>query len=306
MGGASSERGVSLETGRQIVQSLDKARYNVTSIDTADLSNPAAMGRPDVVLIALHGKGGEDGSVQGLLEVIGVPYTGSGILASALAMNKTMSKQLFAANGVPVIAGVTVTRSKWAGAERSQVLAAVRDTVGYPAFVKPNAEGSTFGCSFVEDASRLESAVDTALTYDADALIERYTRGVEITVGALEEPDGGIKLLPPVEIVPRGSYYDYESKYADGGSEHIIPARIGEEMTNLAWSYAARCHTLLGCKGMSRTDMIVSDGALFILEVNTIPGMTPTSLLPQAAAHAGISFSDLLDRMIDSAMRRTG
>jgi D-alanine-D-alanine ligase len=342
MGGASSERGVSLATGREIVRSLDKSRYCVKSIDTGDLPHMAApavaggaarlssgmgdgplpsaaitdagtksteMGfadRPDVVFIALHGKGGEDGSVQGLLEVLGLPYTGSGVLASALAMNKTMSKRLFATEGIPAIPGVTVSRLEWNGAGRDAARTQILDTIGCPVFVKPNAEGSTFGCSLVESAALLDSAIDSALTYDSDALIERYTRGTEITVGVLEELDGGLQCLPPVEIVPRSSYYDYESKYAEGGSEHIIPARIGDELTSLAWSYAVKCHTLLGCRGMSRTDMIVADDGMYVLEVNTIPGMTPTSLLPQAAAHIGISFSELLDRMIDSALRSKG
>ena len=343
MGGASSERGVSLSTGRQIVQSLNKGRYCVTSIDTADIlyiaapardANPARLssgsvgglppsavysdarsacgevgftGRADVVFIALHGKGGEDGSVQGMLEVLGLPYTGSGVLASALAMNKTMSKRMFAAQGIPIIEGVTVSRSEWGKPDRvCAVVMHILETIGCPVFVKPNAEGSTFGCTMVEEASVLESAIDTALTYDSEALIERYTRGTEITVGVLEEPDGGIRCLPPIEIVPKATYYDFESKYADGGSEHIIPARIDDEKASLACSYAARCHTLLGCSGMSRTDMIATDDGLYVLEVNTIPGMTPTSLLPQSAAYVGISFSELLDRLIDSAMRRTG
>lgn len=341
MGGASSEREVSLATGIEIIHALDKSRYCVRSIDTADLQYIALLGsrtpawlqdgpcvtqtasdvhtdvdnksanvigfagRPDVVFIALHGKGGEDGSIQGLLEVLGLPYTGSGLLASALAMNKTMSKELFNTQGIPVIPGITVSRSKWVGAARDSIHAHILDFIGCPAFVKPNAEGSTFGCTLVEDASQLESAIDTALTFDVDALIERYIRGIEITVGVLEEADGSIRCLSPVEIVPKSAYYDYESKYADGGSVHVIPARIEDEITSLALSYALKCHTLLGCRGVSRTDMIVSDGAIFVLEVNTIPGMTPTSLLPQAAAHDGISFPDLLDRMVHSAMRRT-
>jgi len=341
MGGASSERGVSLNTGRQIVQSLDKAKYKVTSIDTADLQYiPSSMksvrpthlpsghidamgatnllagidasstgtsefeGRPDVVFVALHGKGGEDGSVQGLLEVLGLPYTGSGVLASAVAMNKTMSKRLFSGEGIPVIPGITVSRSEWYGGDRQSLRSRILDTIGCPAFVKPNSEGSTFGCTLVAKAADLGNAIEMALGFDEDALIEKYIPGTEITVAVLEEPDGGIVCLPPVEIIPTSEYYDYESKYAAGGSEHIIPARITEELTALSCSYASRCHRLLGCRGMSRTDMIVSDESLYILEVNTIPGMTPTSLLPQAAAYVGISFSDLLDRMIDSAMRR--
>ncbi len=313
MGGASSEREVSLATGREILLSLDESKYAVTAIDKGDLiflapptSDVGYSARPDVVFIALHGKGGEDGSVQGMLEVLELPYTGSGVLASALAMNKTTSKRLFAAQGIPVIAGVTVSRVEWGSTERAGIRAHVLETIGCPAFVKPNAEGSTFGCTLVQDPEQMDSAIDLALTFDEYAIIERYTRGIEITVGLLEEADGKLKCLPPVEIVPRSEYYDYDSKYADGGSEHVIPARISDELTALAWSYAIKCHTLLGCRGMSRTDVIVSDDGTYVLEVNTIPGMTPTSLLPQAAAHAGIKFPELLDRIIDSAMRCRG
>jgi D-alanine-D-alanine ligase len=172
--------------------------------------------------------------------------------------------------------------------------------------VKPNAEGSTVGCTLVEDASLLKAAIGKALKYDDDVLIEQYISGTEITVGVLEDADGKITCLPPVEIVPKGEFYDYESKYAEGGSEHVIPARIGDNLTSLALNYAARCHALLHCRGMSRTDMIASASGLYVLEVNTIPGMTPTSLLPQAAASVGISFSELLDRIINSAIGRKG
>jgi D-alanine-D-alanine ligase len=343
MGGASSEREVSLATGAEIVRALNKAKYCVKSIDTADLpsmflsagsggrvpppgglpeapepdvastspnrdiaGNDGFLGRPDVVFIALHGKGGEDGSIQGLLELLGLPYTGSGVLASALAMNKTMSKRLFASSGIPVIPGITVSRSKWRGDERAAILSEIGDSIGWPVFVKPNAEGSTFGCTLVEDEALLEPAIDIALTYDTDALVERYIRGTEVTIGILEEPGGQLRSLPAVEIVPKSSYYDYESKYAAGGSEHIIPARIDEGLTALASEYAVKCHTVLGCRGVSRTDMIVSDGTVYVLEVNTIPGMTPTSLLPQAAAHASFSFPILLDRILDSALARNG
>lgn len=351
MGGSSSEREVSLSTGRQIVNALNMDRYCVEAIDTADLlaltacagsnvnselrsahslplSEPASVashkppgqiavqdpqvpnpkqppgGRADVVFIALHGKGGEDGTVQGLLEFLGLPYTGSGVLASALAMDKSMSKRLFAASGVPVIDGVTVSRGAWRCGAQERICTEVLEVVSCPAFVKPNSEGSTFGCSLVTDASTLAASIERALEFDDLALIERYIHGTEITVGVLEELDGSLKALPVIEIVPKSTFYDYESKYAAGGSDHIIPARIGAQQTSLAQVYAMQCHALLGCRGMSRTDMIVSDNSLYVLEVNTIPGMTPTSLLPQAAAFAGIPFSGLLDRIIDSALRR--
>jgi D-alanine-D-alanine ligase len=183
------------------------------------------------------------------------------------------------------------------------IAATVAALGGFPVFVKPNGEGSTFGCSLVHGPEELGPAVAKALEYDRLVLIETYIRGREITVGVLGNAGGTLEPLPIIEIVPRGEYYDFDSKYSDGGSEHIIPARLSAEQTRQAQEIAARCHELLGCRCMSRTDLIVRDKDLFVLEVNTIPGMTPTSLLPQAAAHAGISFAALLDRLIQDALR---
>ena len=339
MGGTSSERPVSLSTGRMIVQSLDPARYEVTAIDTQDVlrlraaapariaplagegtagdaaavsavssgtealqstetSSPAAP--PDVVFIALHGKGGEDGTVQGMLEMMGLPYTGSGVLASALAMDKAMSKRLFRSAGIPVIEDVQVRRGE--EADGVALIAQVEAALGFPVFVKPNAEGSTFGCAKVDTPEALLPAVVNALAFDAKVLIERYVRGMEITVGVLGNAHSDPLPLPIVEIVPKSAYYDYESKYADGGSEHIIPARLPAGVTQQAHALALQCHNLLGCRGMSRTDMLVVGETLCVLEVNTIPGMTPTSLLPQAAEHAGIPFPQLLDRLLTDAL----
>ena len=339
MGGTSSERPVSLSTGRMIVQSLDPAHYEVTAIDTQDVLHLQGAGTariappparaangnstaaaplqteaselentpqtpaspaPDVVFIALHGKGGEDGTVQGMLELMGLAYTGSGVLASALAMDKAMSKRLFRSAGIPVIEDVEVRRGQ--EADGAALLAQVQATLGFPVFVKPNAEGSTFGCAKVDEAEALLPAVVNALTYDQKALIERYVRGTEITVGVLGNAHGDLVPLPVIEIVPKSAFYDYESKYAAGGSEHIIPARLPASVTHHAQELALQCHNLLGCRGMSRTDMLVVGETLSVLEVNTIPGMTPTSLLPQAAEHAGISFPQLLDRLLATAL----
>lgn len=342
MGGASNERAVSLSTGAMIAQSLDPQKYLVTTVDTRDMlvlstsagtQIPSATtesranstsdilpagtdaplvetaleqgegGRPDVVFIALHGKGGEDGTIQGALELMGIPYTGSGVLASALAMNKRMTKQLFRLNGLPVIEELVVERKQAPSDE--QLLAQAEAKFGdAPLFVKPSSEGSTFGCSLVTNRSELPGAVSFALQFDACILVERYIKGKEITVGVLEDASApeGLLALPVIEIVPKNAYYDYESKYAPGGSEHIIPARLSEAQTQQAQDFARKCHQILGCSGMSRTDMIATEEALYILEVNTIPGMTPTSLLPQAAESAGIAFPELLDRLIGSAL----
>ncbi|HLK59362.1 MAG TPA: D-alanine--D-alanine ligase [Chthonomonadaceae bacterium] len=327
MGGASSERPVSLATGKMILQALDPMKYAIRGVDTADLltlaqapaprigqrgeaaseeivptaSADTFAGRPDVVFIALHGKGGEDGTVQGMLEFLDIPYTGSGVLASALAMNKAMTKRLLAAEGLPVIEDVRIDRD--GSRPEADWMEEVGSRLGYPVFVKPNAEGSTFGCALVNTPTELPQAVAKALEYDSLALIERYVRGIEITAGVLEAADGKPEALPLVEIVPKSAYYDYESKYAAGGSDHYIPARLPEALSRQAQELALRCHALLGCRGMSRTDMLVENERLAILEVNTIPGMTPTSLLPQAAEQAGIPFAVLLDRLIAAALR---
>ncbi len=260
--------------------------------------------RPDVVFIALHGRGGEDGTIQGTLELLGLPYTGSGVLASALAMNKAMAKRLFRAAGIPVIDEIQVRRGE--EVNTGELIRKVEEVLGgFPVFVKPNEEGSTFGCTLVKAAEALAEAVALALHYDTVTLIERYVRGMEITIGVLETLDEppGLQPLPVIEIVPKAEYYDYESKYAEGGSEHIIPARLPDSLLRRAQEIAVQCHRTLGCRGMSRTDMIAAGDQLFVLEVNTIPGMTPTSLLPQAAEHAGISFPALLDRLIATALR---
>lgn len=259
--------------------------------------------RPDVVFIALHGKGGEDGAAQGMLELLGIPYTGSGVLASALAMNKSMSKTLYRSAQIPVVEDLQIRKT--AGHNDNGILGLVEEKLGgFPVFVKPNAEGSTFGCTLVKSAELLFEAVANAHRYDSIALIERYVRGMEITVGVLEEPSDPECLLPlpVIEIVPKNEYYDYESKYAEGGSEHHIPARLPEDTLRQAQEIAVKCHRVLGCRGMSRTDLLATADALYVLETNTIPGMTPTSLLPQAAEHAGISFSALLDRIIASSL----
>lgn len=333
MGGSSSERAVSLSSGKMILEALDPSRYEATGADMDALLRlavehlvslseagkplpgaewlekqlhrilPAQTAqRPDVVFIALHGRNGEDGRVQGLLDLLGIPYTGSGVLASALAMNKHIAKQLFRADGLPTVPDIAVARGK------IPPLTSLLENItsqwgGLPVFVKPNEEGSSVGCTLVERPEQLETAIETALCYDTLALIEPYVSGTEITVGVLEHPESGeLEALPVVEVVPRATYYDYNSKYTIGGSEHIIPARLPFEVLSKAQQVARRCHELLGCRGMSRTDMIVKNQEPLVLEVNTIPGMTPTSLLPDAAAFAGIAFTELVERLIRCAL----
>ncbi len=252
---------------------------------------------PDVVFIAMHGPGGEDGKIQGLLDTLRIPYTGSGVLASALAMNKVMSKRLLRAVGIPVPRDMVIAR----GDDVSDLIDRVSKSLGWPVIVKPNEQGSTIGMSIVRRSEDLGEAIKLALRYDRVALIEEYIQGVEITAGLIgnENP----RVLPLIEIVTPTGFYDYEAKYKAGGSEHIIPARIPDELTRKAQAIAAQVHAELGCRGMSRVDMMGRGDEIFVLEANTIPGMTPTSLLPQAAEAAGIGFGELLDEIIQLAVK---
>ena len=332
MGGRSSERAVSLSTGRMILEALDKSKYDAFPVDAAlfgddgkraieatgeheiaalseaeaalarignirSMTDLFAVPRPDVAFIALHGRFGEDGTVQGMLELLGIPYTGSGVLASALAMDKVMAKRTLQFAGVPVPSSVDVFDVNEMGQGVSQK---VQDRIGYPVIVKPSRQGSTIGMSKVDSPEGLALAVATAVKYDSQVLIEKFITGAEITVPVLGNDD--LQVLPIVEIVPAGGFYDYESKYTPGATEEIVPARIAEDVAAEARRLALVCHRALGCRGMSRTDMIVSSYGVYVLEVNTIPGMTPTSLLPLSAKAAGISFPDLLDKLITLAL----
>lgn len=321
MGGTSAERDVSLSTGRQILNALDPDKYTVYALDTASgqkflpsgvtqplgllraadgateittlpqLPLAAASEKPDVVFIALHGKGGEDGTVQGMLEVLGLRYTGSGVLASALAMDKAMSKRVLAGVGVRLPEDFVLRRGQ--KMRPGEML--------FPVIVKPNAQGSTIGMSIVRKEAEIDAATDLAFQYDDTVLIEQFITGTEITVPILGNDT--LEILPIVEIVPNGGFYDYKAKYTAGETDEIVPARISDAVAQEARRIAKLCHQTLGCRGMSRTDMIVTDkDEIYTLEVNTIPGMTPTSLLPRSAAAANFSFPQLLDKLIALAL----
>jgi D-alanine-D-alanine ligase len=259
--------------------------------------------RVDVAFIAMHGPYGEDGTVQGLLELLGLPYTGSGVLASALAMDKLRSRQLFAWHRIPVPTYLGVTSEDWQ--DHEAVHQSVVEKFGYPCVVKPNAVGSSIGVSLVRNPTQLDHAVDDALVYGPLVLIEEYVRGTELTCGIIDDPQTGHPVaLPLIEVVPHAEFYDYQAKYATGGSDHFVPARIHETLAQSATALALRAYQALGCEGMSRVDMIARGDQIVVLEINTIPGMTATSLLPDAAKAAGISFAQLLDRIVTCALRR--
>lgn len=261
-------------------------------------------GHVDVAFIALHGTYGEDGTIQGLLELLGIPYTGSGVLASALAMDKLRSRQVGLANGLPFPPYVVVDGGAWPR-RQAEVRSAVAKELGYPCVVKPNAQGSSIGVTIVRGKEELVPAVERALEYGDLVLVEPYLKGTELTCAVLEDPQTGLPAaLPLIEIVPKREFFDYQAKYEPGACEEIIPARISAALAKRAQQLAVRAHRALGCEGMSRVDMFAQRGKIVLLEVNTIPGLTPGSLLPQAAAAAGIDFTELVTRIIANALRR--
>jgi D-alanine-D-alanine ligase len=297
-GGKSAEREVSLKSGEQVFRTLDKDRYEVWRYDPRDdlerLARDAS--KIDVALIILHGRLGEDGTIQGLLESLGIPFQGSGVLGSALAMNKILSKQLYVQAGLPVAPYVVMDRNVPHDARL------ILDELRLPVVVKPEHEGSSIGLSIVRSHDQLSKALRTAWDFDRRCLVEQFVEGTEVTGGVLGNEE--LQSLPLVEIIPGAGYefFDYEAKYTPGASTEICPARLSAEITAKAQTYAARAHRALYCRGYSRTDMIVSADEIYVLETNTIPGMTQTSLFPQAAAAANIPFPALLDRLIDLAM----
>lgn len=297
-GGKSAEREVSLKGGREVFEALDKERYRIIRFDPRDdlprLAREAS--EIDAALIVLHGRLGEDGTIQGFLESLGVPHQGSGVLGSALAMNKIVSKQIYLQAGLPVAPFVVADRRSPAAPE------SIVERLGLPLVVKPEHEGSSIGLSIVRDAERLAEAVEDGWRYDRRCLVEKFIEGREITCAILGNDT--LEALPLVEIIPGDAYefFDYEAKYTPGASREICPADLPEELAEKARRYALGAHQALYCRGCSRTDMIVAAEEIYLLETNTIPGMTATSLLPQAAAAAGISFSALLDRLISLAI----
>lgn len=291
-GGRSTERDVSLRTGAACADALRARGYDVTLVDVdLDVASRLREARAAVAFVALHGRWGEDGSIQGLLESMGIPYTGSGVLASALGMDKVFSKMLFREHGLKVIEYRVFPRDQ---AERITV----GDLpFGLPAVVKPSGEGSSVGVHIVRDARALQEACRDAVRYKGELIVERYVKGAEVNVAVL---DGAA--LGAIEIVPSREFYDYTAKYTPGATQYFYPARLPEEHTRRTCQAAEQAHQVLGCAGVTRADFIVTaDGIPYILEVNTLPGMTATSLVPKIAAGNGISFPALCERLLEGA-----
>ena len=299
-GGTSGEREISLASKEGALTALNEAGYQVEWLDPAKEEDIKTLitGSFDVAFLALHGKGGEDGTIQGFLETIHLPYTGSGVFGSAVSIDKQKAKILYQHAGVPTPKSLYI---RWG---EPFLTADIVKKLGQKCVVKAATEGSSLGIYIVEGEEDLTQAIHDALEIDTAALIEQYITGTELTVVVLGAGDTA-EALPIIEIIPRAESYDFDSKYAPGGSEHICPARLSEEDTTKIKQLAVEAHNALSCHGVSRTDFILdADHNPWVLETNTLPGMTTTSLLPDAAKAAGISFPALCVRLIESAFKK--
>jgi D-alanine-D-alanine ligase len=326
MGGTSAEREVSLATGLAIVRALRERGHEVSTVDTArgfvpaeseagllpegvhaappedlagtlrpiELAEVEQVRGADVAFLALHGGAGEDGTVQALLELAGIPYTGTGPLGSGIAMDKDVTKRLLRDSQVPTLPWRVARAPDFAYDPDT-----IEDFVGYPLIVKPSRQGSSVGLAVVSAPEELRPAVEEAARYDSEVMIERFARGRELTVGIL-----GDQALPPVEIRPKKGLYDYHSKYTPGMTEYLCPAPLEEEIVAQVQAYALRAFRVLKLRGYARIDFILAKEQLFCLEANTLPGMTATSLLPKGAAAAGIDFPELCERIVQLAVSR--
>jgi D-alanine-D-alanine ligase len=297
MGGMSAEREVSLATGEAIAGALRELGHDAVEIDVSrDLPLDLAREKPDAAFMALHGRGGEDGTVQGLLEIMRIPYTGCGVLASAVTMDKVVTKELLAHHGVPLAEDVVV-RSPY---DFQCVADQVASELAYPVMVKPASEGSSIGVVEVSGPDELRDAFVEAFARDGRVLVERFIKGRLLTVGII---GSGPRILPVLEIRMLDGFYDYQAKYQPGRSQYDVPARLDPEVALRAQEVSLQSFNALGCEGISRIDLMLEDdtGRLLVLEVNTIPGMTATSLIPMAAAADGMSFNEVVAEVLDGA-----
>lgn len=307
-GGTSTEREVSSWSCEMVRRNLDPEAYQATVYDLSeflpggDREWRSLKASCDVVFVAMHGSPGEDGTVQGLLELLGLPYTGSGVGSSALAMNKIRTKSIYRQAGI-LTPDAFDYDMRYAPVPALETALEAAATLGWPVVLKADNQGSSFGVYMVRDAEAFRAAWGEAARLSGEILVERFVPGVEVTCGVL----GGsvLEALPVVEIVPRSAWFDFDAKYTAGASDEIVPARLSDALTARVQELGLKAHRALGCWGMSRTDMrITPEGEIFVLETNTIPGLTENSLLPKAARAAGIMLPELLDRMIAIARER--
>jgi D-alanine-D-alanine ligase len=296
MGGTSGEREISLKTGEGVARALEARGHEVARVVCGrdPIDRAVRDAEIDVAFLALHGRGGEDGCIQGMLELMGIPYTGSSVLGSALAMDKLKAKEMFRLHNIPTPPYYVATEQDLA---EDGGLTELHGSFGFPVIVKPRNEGSSIGLAKAGNLSELRAAVETALEHDRFALVERYIKATEVHVGIL---DG--RVLGCIEVAPKSGMYDYAAKYTAGATDYIIPPRIAPTRTRGVMNLAERAVRALGCTGAVRVDLLVTEGENeYVLEVNTLPGMTPTSLLPKIADHAGIDYSALCELILDGA-----
>lgn len=292
LGGISAEREISLESGKSVLKALKKnKKYKVKVYDPKTDLGKLIKDRKelDLAIPILHGPYGEDGTIQGFLELLQIPYCFSKVLPSALGMNKIAQRKIFEREGLPI--------------PKYQVLSGhqLPSVSHFPLVIKPNTQGSSVGVSICRDKKELEKGIKEAQKYDQTIIIEEYINGREITVGVLGTSENPFA-LPIVEIIPKKEFFNFKAKY-DGSTEEIVPAPISKDLTKKAQDYAKKAHQALGCSGVTRTDMILQNSKIYLLEINTIPGLTPESLIPKAAKAAGLSFEELLDRLIELALK---
>jgi D-alanine-D-alanine ligase len=308
-GGSSFERQVSLRSGARVEDALERLGHDVIAIDAGqDLIRRLRDERPDVAFVAMHGRDGEDGTVQELLEILGVPYTGSGVPACVRAMDKVLTKHLLLEHDVPTPEFFAFNQTAFRELGAADALPAIEERLAFPIVVKPSSQGSALGIKFARSAADVPGALVSAFSYDAKVLLERFVDGRDLAVSVLDGPEGPVA-LPVVEAVPtgdaEGDFYDFQARYEIGRTEFTCPAELSDEVAERAHELALQTYELLGCYGFARVDLML-DGAgdLFVLEANPIPGLTETSLLPQAAEAAGIGFDELVARILQSAFDR--
>jgi D-alanine-D-alanine ligase len=300
-GGPSLERQVSLRSGARVEDALQRLGHDVVAIDVAvDLIERLEAERPDVAFLALHGRGGEDGTVQELLDITGIPYTGSGVLACMRSVDKVLAKHLLLEAGLPTPEFFAFSETAFKELGAADALPAIEERLAFPIVVKPAAQGSALGVKFARTAQDVPAALVAAFSYDSRVLLERHVDGRDVAVSVL---DG--RALPVVEAVPREEgFYDFESRYEIGRTDFVCPADLTDECTTKTQELAVATYELLGCRGFARVDLMIEDGSgePLVLEVNAIPGLTETSLLPMAAEASGISFDELIAKILDLAL----
>jgi D-alanine-D-alanine ligase len=304
-GGRSLERQVSLRSGARVEDALARLGHDVEPVDVGiDLIRRLQAMSCDVAFVALHGRDGEDGTVQELLEILDVPYTGSGVLACSRAMDKVLTKHLLLEAGLPTPAFFSFTQTAFRELGATDALAAIAQRLAFPIVVKPSSQGSALGIKFARAAEDLPGALVAAFSYDGRVLLERHIAGRDLAVSVIDGP-GGPQALPVVEAVPREEdFYDFEARYEIGRTEFVCPAQLPTATTGRAQELALATYRLLGCSGFARVDLMLgADGELAVLEANAIPGLTETSLLPQAAEAAGVGFDELVGRILELAAR---